>query len=69
MNAGAITARVGGVAKITRVWVGVVVMHHSCKNDTLLRNYHILRPFLRLTDAISVGKPNKNNNLAGKNPL
>ena len=64
MNAGAITARVGGVAKMTRFWVGVVFVHHSCKNDTLLRNYHILRPILRLTDAISVGNPYKINNLA-----
>ena len=58
----------GGVAKMSRFWWGVVFVHHSCKKDTLLQNYHISRPFLRLTEAISVEKHNKNNNLAGKIP-
>ena len=43
-------------------------MHHSCKKDTLLQNYHISRLFSRLIEAISVGKCNKINNLAGKTP-
>ena len=43
-------------------------MHHSCKRATLLQNYHISRPFLRLTEAASVDKHNKNNDLAVKTP-
>ena len=44
---------------------GVVFMHHPCKKDTLLQNYHNSRPFSRLIEAVSVEKHNKNNNLVG----
>jgi hypothetical protein len=57
-----------GVPYFVTLYRGVVFVHHSCKKGTLLQNYHISRPFLRLTEAISVSKRNKNNNLPGKTP-
>ena len=54
-----------GVPYFVTLKGGVVFVHHSCKKDTLLQNYHNSRPFSRLIEAVSVEKHNKINNLVG----